>query len=52
MLTAGRYLLPEVDLLAGLYPPPSIEYGSLILEGGQPTPVNLGADNILVWSDE
>ncbi|PHN61179.1 hypothetical protein AO268_03585 [Pseudomonas sp. ICMP 8385] len=51
-LTAGRYLLPDVDLLAGLYPPPEIDYGSLTLEGDLPTPENLGIDNILVWSDE
>lgn len=52
MLTAGRYLLPDVDLLSGLYPPPTIFYGSLVLEGNQPTPANLGIDNRLVWSDE
>ncbi|WJM55976.1 hypothetical protein QUC26_12870 [Pseudomonas asiatica] len=51
-LTAGRFLLPGVDLLAGLYPPPSVNYGSLTLEGAQPTPGNLGIDNTLVWSDE
>lgn len=51
-LTAGRFLLPEVDLLAGLYPPPGVEYGSLLLRGSQPTPSNLGVDNTLVWSDE
>lgn len=51
-LTAGRYLLPGSDLLANLYPSPSIEYGSLILEGDQPTPDNLGVTNLLVWSDE
>ncbi len=52
VLTAGRFLLPGVDLLAGLYPPPKVAYGSLILEGNQPTPDNLGIDNMLVWSDE
>lgn len=51
-LTAGRFLLPNVDLLAGLYPPPGVDYGSLILEGAQPTPGNLGIDNTLVWTDE
>jgi hypothetical protein len=51
-LTAGRILLPGVDLLAGLYPPPQISYGSLTLEGDQPTPDNLGVANLLVWSDE
>lgn len=51
-LTAGRFLLPGVDLLAGLYPPTKVAYGSLKLEGKQPTPVNLGVDNMLVWSDE
>jgi hypothetical protein len=51
-LTAGRFLLPGVDLLAGLYPPPEINYGSLTLEGEQPTPDNLGVANLLVWSDE
>jgi hypothetical protein len=51
-LTAGRFLLPGVDLLAGLYPPPQISYGSLALEGDQPTPDNLGVANLLVWSDE
>lgn len=51
-LTAGRFLLPGSDLLAGLYPPPQIAYGSLILEGDQPTPDNLGVTNQLVWSDE
>ena len=51
-LTAGRVLLPGVDLLAGLYPPPQISYGSLTLEGDQPTPDNLGVANLLVWSDE
>lgn len=51
-LTAGRFLLPGVDLLAGLYPPPKIAYGSLKLEGDQPTPDNLGVTNQLVWSDE
>ena len=50
-LTAGRYLLPDVDLLAGLYPPSDTEYGSLVLEGEQPTPANLGITNTLVWSD-
>ncbi|WP_059395634.1 phage baseplate plug family protein [Pseudomonas putida] len=52
MLTAGRYLLPGVNLLAGLYPPSKVAYGSLTLEGDQPTPTNLGIDNVLVWSDE
>ncbi|WP_060476727.1 phage baseplate plug family protein [Pseudomonas monteilii] len=52
LLTAGRYLLPGVDLLAGLYPPSKVAYGSLTLEGAQPTPDNLGKDNLLVWSDE
>lgn len=52
VLTAGRFLLPGVDLLAGLYPPSKVAYGSLILEGNQPTPDNLGIDNMLVWSDE
>lgn len=51
-LTAGRYLLPNVDLLAGLFPPPEIDYGSLILEGDLPAPDNLGVTNLLVWSDE
>lgn len=51
-LTAGRFLLPNVDLLAGLYPPPGEDYGSLTLEGAQPTPGNLGIDNTLVWTDE
>lgn len=51
-LTAGRFLHPDVDLLAGLYPPPEVGYGSLVLEGAQPTPDNLGIDNTLVWSDE
>jgi hypothetical protein len=51
-LTSGRFLLPGVDLLAGLYPPPEINYGSLTLEGEQPTPDNLGVANLLVWSDE
>lgn len=51
-LTAGRFLLPGSDLLAGLYPPPKIAYGSLKLEGDQPTPDNLGVTNQLVWSDE
>lgn len=52
VLTAGRFLLPGVDLLAGLYPPPKAAYGSLALEGNQPTPDNLGIDNMLVWSDD
>ncbi|MDG9888165.1 phage baseplate plug family protein [Pseudomonas juntendi] len=52
VLTAGRFLLPGVDLLAGLYPPPKVAYGSLTLEGKQPTPDNLGVDNMLVWSDD
>lgn len=52
MLTAGRYLVPGSDLLAGLYPPPANDYGSLVLEGSPPTPENLGIDNTLVWSDE
>lgn len=52
ILTAGRFLHPDVDLLAGLYPPPEVAYGSLILEGAEPTPDNLGIDNTLVWSDE
>lgn len=52
LLTAGRFLLPDVDLLAGLYPPSKVPYGSLILEGKQPTPDNLGVDNMLVWSDD
>ncbi|PYY72196.1 hypothetical protein CRX42_02375 [Pseudomonas jessenii] len=51
-LTAGRILLPGVDLLAGLYPPPQISYGSLTLEGDQSTPDNLGVANSLVWSDD
>ncbi|CAM3218515.1 phage baseplate plug protein [Pseudomonas fluorescens] len=51
-LTSGRYLLPNVDLLAGLYPRPSIKYGSLFLEGDLATPENLGVDNLLVWTDE
>ncbi|SEP57276.1 hypothetical protein SAMN03159444_00088 [Pseudomonas sp. NFACC02] len=51
LLTAGRYLLPDVDLLAGLYPPSDIDYGSLMLEGEPPTPANLGITNTLVWSD-
>lgn len=51
-LTAGRFLHPDVDILADLYPPPNVTYGSLILEGAQPTPGNLGIDNMLVWSDE
>lgn len=51
-LTSGRFLLPNVDLLAGLYPPPSIKYGSLFLGGEPATPENLGIDNILVWTDE
>ncbi|WP_282376304.1 hypothetical protein [Pseudomonas sp. PS01302] len=51
-LTAGRYLITGVDLLSGLYPPPQISYGSLALEGDQPTPDNLGVANLLVWSDE
>lgn len=50
-LTLGRYLLPGVDLLAGLYPPTDANYGSLVLEGAQPTPENLGIDNLLVWND-
>ncbi|MFK3770788.1 phage baseplate plug protein [Pseudomonas putida] len=52
VLTEGRFLLPDVDLLAGLYPPSKVAYGSLTLEGKQPTPDNLGVDNMLVWSDE
>ena len=52
VLTAGRFLQPGVDLLAGLYPPPKAAYGSLTLEGKQPTPDNLGVDNTLVWADE
>jgi hypothetical protein len=52
ILTAGRFLQPGSDLLAGLYPPPKNTYGSLILEGEQPTPDNLGVTNLLVWSDE
>lgn len=51
-LTDGRFLHPGVDLLAGLYPPPDTPYGSLTLEGEQPTPDNLGVDNILVWSND
>lgn len=51
-LTSGRFLLPGVDLLAGLYPPPKVNYGCLTLEDKQPTPNNLGIDNTLVWSDE
>jgi hypothetical protein len=51
-LTSGRILLPGVDLLANLYPPPQISYGSLALEGDQPTPDNLGVANLLVWSDD
>ncbi|MGN8278163.1 phage baseplate plug family protein [Pseudomonas sp. SMN5] len=51
-LTMGRFLLPNVNLLAGLYPPPVISYGSLTLEGDPATPENLGIDNMLVWSDE
>lgn len=51
-LTSGRFLLPGVDLLANLYPPPQVSYGSLTIEGDQPTPDNLGVTNQLVWSDE
>ncbi|WP_454833237.1 phage baseplate plug family protein [Pseudomonas veronii] len=51
-LTIGRFLLPNVNLLDGLYPPPAASYGSLVLEGDLATPENLGIDNILVWSDE
>lgn len=51
-LTSGRFLLPNVDLLSGLYPPPAIHYGSLSLVGSLATPENLGVDNTLVWSDE
>lgn len=51
-LTMGRFLLPNIDLLAGLYPPPSMIYGSLALEGDVATPDNLGIDNILVWTNE
>lgn len=51
-LTFGRFLLPGVDLLDGLYPPSEIAYGALTLEGDRPTPENLGIDNLLVWSDE
>lgn len=51
-LTMGRFLLPNVNLLAGLYPPPAVVYGSLVLEGDLATPDNLGIDNVLVWSDE
>lgn len=51
-LTSGRFLLPGADLLAGLYPPPQVSYGSLMLEGDQPSPDNLGLTNTLVWSDE
>lgn len=51
-LTAGRFLQPGADLLMGLWPPSGISYGSLILEGKQPSPENLGIDNVLVWSDE
>ncbi|MNI41279.1 hypothetical protein D3C73_955290 [compost metagenome] len=51
-LTAGRFLLPGSDLLADLYPPTSTEYGSLTIEGDQPTPDNLGVANLLVWSDD
>lgn len=50
-LTLGRYLLPGVDLLDQLYPPSDVKYGSLVLEGAQPTPANLGIDNVLVWND-
>ncbi|MBH3383911.1 hypothetical protein I5S84_27885 [Pseudomonas putida] len=52
LLTAGRFLLPGVNLMSGLYPPPKVAYGSLTLEGKQPTPGNLGVDNMLVWTDE
>jgi len=51
-LTSGRFLLPGVDLLANLYPPPQVSYGSLTIEGDQPSPDNLGLTNTLVWSDE
>lgn len=51
-LTSGRFLLPKINLLAGLYPPPLVKYGSLFLEGDPATPENLGIDNILVWTDE
>lgn len=51
-LAMGRLLLPNVNLLAGLYPPPTVAYGSLVLEGELATPENLGIDNVLVWSDE
>lgn len=51
ILTAGRYLLPDINLLAGLYPIPSVDYGNLYLSGEPATPDNLGIDNMLVWSD-
>jgi hypothetical protein len=51
-LTAGRFLLPGVNLLAAMYPLTETVYGQLALEGDPPTPGNLGIANQLVWTDE
>jgi len=51
VLTQGRIMHPEVDLLASIYPKPMQGYGTIFLTGEPATPSNLGIDNKLVWSD-
>jgi hypothetical protein len=51
VLTQGRIMHPGVDLLASIYPKPTQGYGTVVLTGEPATPLNLGVDNKLVWSD-
>lgn len=49
LITAGRVMNVGVNMLDGLFPRANM--GALVLLGDEPTPVNLGIDNELVWTD-
>lgn len=51
VLTQGRIMHPDINLLANIYPRPTQSYGTLVLTGEPATPLNLGVDNKLVWSN-
>lgn len=52
-VVAGKFLNPQVDLFADIYPAENVgKYGLLTIIGDQPTPDNLGVTNTLVWTDE
>lgn len=52
ILTAGRVMNIGAELLSQIYPSnESAGYGSMKMEGSQPTPENLGIDNNLVWNN-